>query len=261
MAVVKLRAFANTATLVCCFACGGGASGPTQIATSECSTLSQRDDWAVDPFQTIQSDLELEVGQSKTVSVGVNRAFDCPSAVADVIWSVDTPTVASIVAGRPLAGWVTGLTTGTASIGAQLIFSDGIRKVARPRTLRVLTPAGPAPGSRVVTEGVLDIDAPVTRPGRVSRFVVVVTTQSGRIDVSIDWVSPLASLDMSGYEGECAAVPCPGAIRMTIRDLGVKPLAGTFDGSPTPAGSYTVRIDNLGSATERVTYTVRLTPR
>ena len=81
----------------------------------------------------------------------------------------------------------------------------------------------------------------------------------GRVDVVVDWESPLNTIDMSGYEGRCDAVGRCGRIVMTTRVTGVKPLAGTFDAPRLPPGEYTVRIDNLGPGEETVRYEVRLT--
>jgi hypothetical protein len=179
--------------------------------------------------------------------------------VTGVSWRIDDPSVASILpAGE--STWVTGSSLGTTSLGARIGFSNGTSLDAQGRGIRVVGTT--ATVGELVTQGTLTI-APYVPPGTTDNWrgwVPFTTRTAGRIEVRVDWGSPLNRIDFSGYERHCGSIGSCGTIRMTVRATNVKPLTATFDNPVTPAGDYTVRIDNLGPGEETVRYEVRLTP-
>ena len=184
----------------------------------------------------------------------------CEGFIAGVVWHLDDPALASLLPeGRSV--WVTGIAPGDTSLGARVTLADGVTLDARSRAVRVVPPE-PPPGGQIVAEGSLTIQPRVEGvTGRGwSGWAPFTTQAAGRLDVVVDWVSPLNHIDFSGYEGHCDAIGSCGMIRMTVRTDRVKPLTATFDSPRMPAGDYTIRIDNLGPAEETVRYQVRLTP-
>jgi len=177
------------------------------------------------------------------------------------MWHIDDPSLASLTP-RGRSVWITGLAQGSTSVGARITLSDGIARDARPRDVRVVPPESRA-GGQIVAEGSLTIP-PYVPPGTADRawsgWVPFTTQAAGRLDVVVDWVSPLNSIDFSGYEGHCNSTGSCGRIRLIVRNLFVKPLMATFDDPRTPPGAYTIRIDNLGPGEETVRYEVRLMP-
>jgi hypothetical protein len=230
----------------------GCAPAPPQ----DCASLSAAD-WAVDGYLTA-SETKVSLGESSQSNLAPAVEQHCQGAVVSVEWHVGDPGVASILpTGRYV--WVSGLTLGLTSLGARIQFSDGVVRDARPRPIRVVAPA--AVQGQLVIESDLTI-APYV-PGTSndwSGWVPFTTTTTGRIDVIVDWVSPLDRIDFSGYEGHCSSVGACGTIRLLLREHDVKPLHATFDSLRTPPGDFTIRIDNLGPAEETVHVAVRLVP-
>jgi hypothetical protein len=222
----------------------------------DCGALPSLD-WAVDGYLTAP-EAQLAVGASYRASLAPAVEAHCSGAVAGVTWTVEDP---GIVALTPIGrdAWVSGLAVGATSLGARIRFTSGAERIARPRAVRVAPPAAPAAGSVVVAEGSVRISPDRGVPGGWHGWVTFATTAAGRVDVVVDWTSPLNTIDMSGYEGRCDAVGRCGRIVMTTRVTGVKPLSATFDSPRLPPGEYTVRIDNLGPGEETVRYEVRLT--
>jgi hypothetical protein len=235
-------------------ASGGCVPPPPQ----DCASLSAAD-WAVDGFLTTpESQVPLDGSSRSILSPTVEST--CEGVVVSVTWHADDPTVVSLSpTGRSV--WVTGLTLGLTSLGATIAFVDGVSREARGRPVRVVPNAPPQ--GQIVVEGDLTIE-PYVPPGNAgpswSGWVPFTTTSTGRIDVVVDWESPVDRIDFSGYEGHCAAVGACGPIRLTLREHDVKPLHATFDNPRTPPGDFTIRIDNLGPSEETVHYEVRLTP-
>lgn len=223
----------------------------------DCASLSSAS-WAVEGFTP--STIEVAQGMSKRVLLWPIVEAQCETFVSSVTWRVDDPSIASI-APRKDSAWITGVAPGLTSVGARVVLGDGITREAQAESVRIVA-RSPAGGGQLVSEGSLTI-APYIPPGNTtvwSVWVPFTTPVAGRIDVLVDWVSPLNGIDFSGYERHCNSIGSCGTIRMIGRQSNVKPLASTFDSPRSPAGEYTIRIDNLGPGEETVRYEVRLTP-
>ena len=216
--------------------------------------------WAVDGFlASPEARVAVGVSIESVLTPGVEA--QCETFITAVMWHIDDPSLASL-APRGRSVWITGMAQGSTAVGARITLGDGIARDARPRGLRVVPPESRA-GGQIVAEGSLTIP-PYVPPGTADRawsgWVPFTTQAAGRLDVVVDWVSPLNSIDFSGYEGHCNSIGSCGRIRLTVRDFFVKPLIATFDDPRTPPGAYTIRIDNLGPGEETVRYEVRLMP-
>ncbi len=235
-----------------------GSDGCQPARPQDCSALPSLD-WAVDGLLAAP-EAQVAVGSSFRSSLTPFVEDHCIGSVAGVDWSVEDPAVAALTpSGR--AVWITGLTTGVTSVGARIRFSGGAERLARPRTVRVVPTALAPAGS--LAQGRLTIP-PYVPPGGTDNWrgwVTFATTATGRVDVIVDWGSPLNKIDFSGYEGRCSAIGQCGRILMTAGDWDVKPRTGTFDLPRLPPGEYTIRFDNLGPEEETVLYEVRLTPQ
>lgn len=223
----------------------------------DCATLSSSTSWSVSGFGFDES--TVAVGSSVEAYLAPVIENRCETSLESVSWRSDDASLASVAA-QGTDVWITGVALGVTSVGARITFRDGVTRDARPRTVRVKAPE-PGLGGELIAEGSLTIP-PYTPsgPGRTwSGWVPFTTQKQGRIDVLVDWVSPLNGIDFSGYEGHCNAIGSCGMIRMSVRTSHVKPLAATFDSPRTPAGPYTIRIDNLGPDEETVRYEIRLT--
>ena len=253
VSVVRLIAMAA----VFCFeeGCGSPLFEPVTPVAQNCSTLSSSD-WS------IGKQANVAVGASVSESLSPSVETQCEGSIVSVTWSIDDPSVASITPDKRSV-WITGLAPGLGAINARINFADGAQRTAGPMAVNVVRPEAVAPGSVVVAEGSLTIQ-PYVPPGNSSRdwsgWAPFTTEKAGRLDVAVDWISPLNRIDFSGYEGHCKSIGTCGMIRLIVRKYGVKPLTATFDDPRTSPGDYTIRIDNLGPGEETVHYEVRLTP-
>jgi len=255
LSVVRFMALAG----VFCFeqGCGSGLKIPTVTPVpQDCSTLSSTA-W------TIGRQMSVSVGASVIARLSPTIEMQCEASLVSVTWLLDNPSVASIIATPDkTTAWITGLAPGAATLNARISFAGGAQREAEPMAVQVLAPAAAPPGSVVVAKGSLTISPyipPGASPRNWSGWVPFTTEMPGRIDVTVDWDSPLNRIDFSGYERHCNAIGSCRMIRMIIRQYNVKPLTSTFDSPRTPPGDYTVRIDNLGPGEETVRFEVRLT--
>jgi hypothetical protein len=225
----------------------------------DCAALSKTG-WRIDDPGA------LAVGQSKQVELFTSAsdlvAPQCESSLTSVTWTSDDPQVASAVgqggAHRDSA-WLSGVAPGTTAVRARVVFSDGGMQDAQARSIRVVPSQWPPAGSTLVAEGDVALDAPVSQPGAVRRYVPFKVQAFGLVDVSLDWSSPSNQLDFSVYVSPCTDIGACGAIVPGFTSpFGVKPLLGS--GKITP-GDYTLRIDNLGPGGESGHYDIRLTPQ
>ena len=242
--------------------------GPNGCTPSpqDCATLSAKD-WEVGPLPTpFGDDFRLAVGESRTVFLFPPVESQCAASIGSVTWSAGDVSVASVTPKEPAyqGSWVTGLSPGTTTVGARMVFGDGRAQQAKPRTIQVIPLAAPA-GSVLVAEGAVDLE-PYNGNSSADfrRFVPFMLPQEARqVDLSVDWTSFLNKIDLVLFEGSCSGGPnsaCPG-LRLVAspRVTETKPLPVSANNlSPGP---YTLRIDNLGPGPETVRYEVRLTPK
>lgn len=224
----------------------------------DCATLS-RESWRVGPFPTSsETELRLEVGQSRALFLNPFVEPQCADSIASVAWSVDEASGASVVAKDPAyrGAWVTGLAAGANAVRAHIAFRDGATQTA-PRAVQVVARE---PAGQLVAEGTVDLDA----TGDSRRYVpFTLPRAASRTEIRVDWASPLNSLSFAFFQGDCtgpAGAACVGPLRFIAGNSNndVKPLALSEDG--LPADIYTLRLDNLGPGAETVRYEVRMTP-
>lgn len=233
--------------------CASGACAP-----QDCTTLSATTSWVVDVFGGDEA--LVAVGSSVETILFPVVERQCEGSLASIVWHSDDPSLATVAA-RLDNAWITGVAPGVTAVGARITFTDGVVRDARALTVRVSAP-GPRSGGQLIAEGSLTIPAYVP-PGNGESWrgwVPFTTPATGQIDVLVDWRSPLNHIDFSGYERHCNSIGSCGMIRLSVRNDHVKPLTSSFDSPRTPAGDYTIRIDNLGPGEETVRYEVRLTP-
>ena len=235
--------------------CGGPCPTPTP---QDCAALS-RSSWRIGPFPIpSENELRVTVGDSRTVFLDPFVADHCVGAVASVVWSTDDPSVASVTpqARAYRGGWVTGVRPGSGTVSARIAFADGFEQQTAPRAF-VVTPLVPASGT-VALEGSVYLES----PSDFRRFIPFALPQdASRLDMVVDWASVLNSVDFVLYQGSCSgAVLCSGLQFLPLPSFtGIKPVRKSLGN--LSAGTYTIRIDNLGPAAETVRYEVRFTPR
>lgn len=240
-----------------------GPSGCT-VTPQNCATLSARA-WEVGPFPTpFGNDFRLAVGESRTVFLFPFVESECAATI--VTWSAEDVSVASLTPKEPAyqGSWVTGVSPGTTTVGARIVFGDGRAQQAKPRTIEVVPLASPA-GSVLIAEGAVDLE-PYNGNSSADfrRYVPFMLPQEARqVDMSVDWTSFLNKINLVLFEGSCSGGPtsaCPG-LRLVAspRVTETKPLP--VSASNLAPGPYTLRIDNLGPGPETIRYEVRLTPK
>jgi hypothetical protein len=236
--------------------CAGDGCAPPP--PQDCASLSAAD-WAVDGNLTAP-EAEIPLGESSRSSLSPAVESHCEGAITSVEWHADDPSIVELAPAERFV-WITGLGLGSTTLGARVSFADGVVRDARGRGVRVVE-ATAATGEAVL-EGELSLP-PYVPPGGSGEpwraWVPFTTTATGRIDVLVDWVSPLNRIDVVGFAGHCSSAGTCGSLVMSGGEVDLKPRHGTFDNPRTPPGDYTLRIDNLGPGDETVRYEVRLTP-
>jgi len=115
--------------------------------------------------------------------------------------------------------------------------------------VRVVPPPGRPPRRILIAKGSVPAGEhiPVSLPA------------AGRVDIVVDWSSPLNKIIFSFYKGNgtCRQFPCPGAVVEDLIGERVKPLPASADN--VPPGDYTLWV--AGTPVETVRYEVRLTPK
>ena len=248
--------------------CGGGSEESCDPITvtddpQDCAGLSQAS-WRIGPF-TSNSELAVEVGQSRQLFLDPFVDAECAGSVASVTWSVDDESSASIVPRDPAVSgsWVTGLQPAANAVRARIVFSDGTARTV-PRAIQVVPAA--SPGGSLIFQGTVELEA--YRGNATSdyrRFVpFTLPDAASRTDVRVDWSSPLNSVTVVLFQGECsgpAGASCSAPLRI-IQGSSPTNLKPTGLTAPDlPPDIYTLRIDNLGATAETVRYEVRMTPR
>jgi hypothetical protein len=83
----------------------------------------------------------------------------------------------------------------------------------------------------------------------------------GRVDVVLDWISPLNGVALQLLAGRCPGDPSSCAARVVDvgpSESGAKPARASREN--VPAGPYTLLVYNQGSGAEVVRYEVWMTP-
>lgn len=252
-----------TAVLICLLAACGGqekACDPGTLYTpvpTDCATLSTRMDWTVG-FSSQK--IDLFVDQSKQVSIWPLEIHDCRDLVARVTWEVADEGVAGVLpdpSRSALQAWVTGRSPGTTRVTANIRFADGTERQTAPTAVRTTLPESPAPGSLILAEGVVEI-AEGEAARTPSHFATFRVPQTGRVDMTLDWDSPLLTAYLVLFSGPCSSVPCPGSLVPLQESSGVKPVQRST--SSLQPGEYTLRLDYGGAAAVVLRYEVRFTP-
>ncbi len=198
------------------------------------------------------------VGQSRNLFFEPYVESHCADNIASVTWTVENPSVASIIPEVPAYGgnWVTGVRPGATAVRARIVFSDGLTQEPQPRAIKVDPSDPPPPGSVLLTEGSVE-----SIPAGGHSFIPLSLPQDARLlDITIDWDSPLDRAGFALFEGgDCSATSCPGRfVQGTSSDGFIKPLqAQAFNLS---AGPHTLRLDNWGPGLETIRYELRMTP-
>jgi hypothetical protein len=224
----------------------------------DCAALSKTS-WSVgDPGH----ELDVAVGRSLLQFLVPNVEDQCVNSLASVTWTVDDQSVASVLAWggayQKTSAWVTGVAPGLTAVRAHIVFSDGGAQDAHSESVKVILSQASPPGGVLVAEGDVAVDAPLSHPGASYTFVPFKLQASGQVDITIDWVSPVNTLDFSVYKSPCTSIEVCGGQVMVTAVFDVKPVPASGGLS---AGDYTIRIDNSGPGPETVHYEVRLTPK
>jgi hypothetical protein len=234
-----------------------GANCPSPVPPTCAEILGQA--WAVNAVP------ELAVGDSRLVSVssfaGSRPLTVCADRVRTIAWEAADSSVVSLLPeaeALPDRVWATGMSPGRTLVSARIGFADGSEKTAGPTEVRIVTPAGP-PGARLIASARLDFAGPpCTAAWSSCAHKTFVLPTAGRVDVVVDWVSPLNRVAFQLLAGDCPGFsPCgQGVIDGSLP--GVKPNRGS--NASLPAGPYTLAISNGGPGPEVVRCEVWLTP-
>jgi hypothetical protein len=244
--------------------CGGGnqvaCHNPViSDAPQDCTTLFGAS-WRIGP--TSQAELQLAVGDSRALWLDPFVESECAGSVGSVRWSVDDPSSASVVAKEPAykGSWITGVGPGANVVRARIVLADGT-DLTVPRAIQVV--AAEPPAGSLIAGGIVDLGSSQAGPAADFRRFIPFTLprNAGRIDIRVDWTSPLDNVDVSLSQGDCSG-PAGASCRDFLRhiaashDVDFKP--ERLSVPDLPADIYTLMIDNLGPGSETVRYEVRL---
>lgn len=214
---------------------------------------------------TIEGALTVAQGESRRLNFSpvsaTNPVDACNGRIREVTWETDDATVIELQReAHPLSSrvWVTGRALGQATLTGRIRLLDGTDKMTLPAVVRV-APATGSPGSIRVAAGPIESLAPGTTCATTAAcaHVPFELPVPGRVDVVVDWTSPLAMVGFSAYAGRCAYPRCVPPLFLSGA-ANVKPIRAS---SPRlGAGAYTLQIHNSGPGNETVLYEVWLTP-
>ena len=207
------------------------------------------------PYSPSTEQLAVMVGESHSMFLEPYVEAHCTDSIASVTWSVENPSLASLVPEEPAdrGSWVTGLRPGTTAVRARIVFSDGVAQEPQPRAIRVVPPDAPS-GLLIKNGSVASI------PVNGHAFIPFSLAQDASVlDMEIDWSSPFNRTGIGLSEGDCSAIPCPGRFILGATSDNLKPLQARA--LNLPAGRYNLRLDNWGPAVETIRYEVRATPK
>jgi hypothetical protein len=210
--------------------------------------------------------LDLAASVKVRVEASSAAATECAAQSVDsVTWLLTNASVASISPVSVTEAWLTAVAEGDTGFSVRIRFKDGTSREVAPRfffsgagyrnvdVLRVVPPRAPAAGSRRLLEGRVRLD-PFSNTSASWRVTLPFSVdESGMLRIHVDWTDPRSRVDF------VALGPCPGpclVISPTVS--GVKPLI--VERSRVGAERYSLRLDNLGSLEEMVSYEVWLLP-
>ena len=224
---------------------------------TDCATLSSQKDWTVG---FMSEEVKLSEAQSRKVSLWPLVSGECPDSFAELLWTVDDEAIAQVLPDpqpHRTEAWVTGRAPGVTRIVARIRFADGVVRETAPTSIRVVPVEALLSGGQVLAEGQIDIAAGAAS-GMPWHFVTFGVPARGRVDMILDWDSPLLSANFVLWEGPCSSQPCPGRFIPLQDTSGVKPVQKST--STLVPGEYTLRIDYSGTAGIVLRYGVLFTP-
>jgi hypothetical protein len=199
------------------------------------------------------SELEVLVGDSHRKYVMPNDRREC---ITSVTWTVDDATIAeasdpttSGTAFGIASAWITGLRPGVTTVRARVAFQNGSTSDAQPGVVRVERDRAPR-GSATLVEGSVTA----------SHIIPFTAPRAGQVEVIVDWTSRPDSPLFWLFEGECAALPCPGRAiaQHIVNRADMKPLRAT---AALAAGPHALRVSPAaGASPGTIQYLVRLLP-
>jgi len=276
MKAILLRSSA-AALIVLLAACGGGGpdpcstsfllpgiSGPSHASCVVATPFPTCDEVSVHPW-TLEGPGGIPLGESRPFSFaqlqGMNPISACQERIASVTWETNDSSVVSMepVAGvRPSRAWLTALARGQATVTARVKLVDGTTRVAGPANVRIDQPFG-APGARLIASGRVEglSTGSACMPISSCSHESFELPASGRVDIVMDWVSPLDAVGFDVYAGRCVYPGCFPTL-LTSGPANAKPMRGR--GPRFAAGPYTFVPRNAGPGIEDVTYEVWLSP-
>jgi hypothetical protein len=200
-----------------------------------------------------EDELRITVGDSRRVFLAPFVEPNCAETIVSVTWFTENPSVAYVTAEEPAyrGGWATGVSPGPGSVGARIRFADGSVQQTTPRAI-IVVPLSP-PAGIVVAEGVLRFDSPGG-----SRYIPFeLPRDAGQVDIFVDWISVLNTVNFVMYKGSCSGTSLCGGLEFVPLPTatGVKPIRKST--GRLSAGPYTIRIDS-GPRAETIRYEVRL---
>jgi hypothetical protein len=253
--------FVATLSLLGCAGSSGGGN-PCLLCWNappqDCAALPSAN-WNVGPLATSDpSGIHVSVGESRNFFLLPAIDSDCASSVASVSWSISDASIATSTPEVPSyrGSWITGVHPGSTAVRARIQFTGGETREATPQT--VIVEAGSPAAGALVAEGVLEM--PPDRANARNQSLRL-PQDSSRVDIFVDWDSPLDEVGFSLYAGTCAGNEFCAALQYvsvpTVTNL--KPIR-TY-ASDLRRGDYTLRLWNVGPGSESVRYEVRSTPR
>lgn len=234
--------------------CDGPCPSPPPQDCARLRTTS----WSIwTPENPSEIEMRVAVGESRGVSLSPFVEAHCVAGIASVTWSAGDAPSAEVTA-KPLphrGAWLTGLQPGPGTIRARIVFVDGPEQQAAKAFVVVPTRE---PSGSVVAEGAIPLD----RAPEWTRFIPFeLPAGAGRLDITVDWSSVSNHGDVFLYRGACAGNSvCAGLDFIPLPS--VQERKPVFKGATNlAAGTYSIRVDNLGPGADVLRYEVRATPR
>jgi hypothetical protein len=175
---------------------------------------------------------EFPVGESRLLSLSSFAGYPpltvCAGRVRTVTWEVADPSVVSLIPEAqtpPSRVWVTGIVPGRTLVTARIHFVDGSEKVGAPAEVRIVAVGGP-PGARVIASARLSFEGASPQCSASSSSCSdepFDLPAAGRVDIVVDWGSPLNRVAFNLFAGHCSGVPSCSQLVSDGGGPGVKP--------------------------------------